>query len=310
MTGATLKAGSTWQFQWQLVAGDGSGDVTVKFDPDYGTNFQQGSVATIVSGPDSSIDVLGYYTLQVTIPAGLKCTGGLTGNMCSVQFQSTSAWYSCTSITTDISPAANNNVTQTGVPPCMSPGAQQNIMFFCANNNLGQYALRSQFGIWNGAGSNNNPIPTLQNPLTGFILQDQLANATFFFNMHSALVFSNSKNADGTLKQSCADAYTRYLCAVMFPACSSTQQGWVQPCKSTCYTAIEKCGLQSSHQNLINCVDNPNYSNGNYRAYDSENGQCPPCTGDCLLTVRAAASHTGVSMFAVVVSAVAALLFM
>jgi len=293
-----LKTGQAWQFQWQLVAGDGSGPVMVGVDSTYGTNFQGIGTASVVSGPDTQIDVLGTYTLSITIPSGLVCTGGIQGNLCSMQFKNQNGWYACATVTTDLSVANNNSISSVQAT-CVQPGAQR--MFFCTNT-AGNFGLNAaRFGIW------VVNTPALQTA-TGFTDQDSIANATFWQNMRSALVFSTAKNPDGSFNQNCFQAYHRYLCGQMFPACTGTQNSGLEACKSACYSAIDACGLNPSHQNLFDCATNGNYPKGVSTAFDSV-AQCAPCVGDCALTTVAAASHSTLSLVSLLACAAFAVVF-
>jgi len=162
-------------------------------------------------------------------------------------------------------------------------------MFFCTDT-VGQFGLdAARFGIW------VVNTPTLQT-ITGFTDQDKLANLTFWQNMRSALVFGSAKNPDGSFNQACFQAYHRYLCAQMFPACAPTQSAGLESCKSACYDAILSCGLNPSHQNLFDCSTNQNYATASTpNPYDSVT-QCAPCTGACALTVTAGAGRSVVSL--------------
>jgi len=275
------------QFQWQLVAGDGAGMVSIAIDENYGTSFQSAGTAQIVSGPstDGNIDVLGYYVLSFTPPASLLCSGGATKNLCSVQFTTPSGWYSCTTITSSNAIATASNYT---APPetCVAGHGGQN-MFFCTNSNQGNFAITQSVFV---AGS-----PNLQGPL-GFTNTDKACNATFYQNMNSALVFTNSKLSTGGWNPACATAYRRYLCAQNFPLCSGTQQSGVEACKSICYAAIDACGLAPSHQNLFDCATDMNFPNSNNENAQDSVGQCPPCTGVCALTLPASASTSSLSV--------------
>jgi len=295
-----LKGGQSWQFQWQLVAGDGSGPVHVRIDPNYGTTFSVsvgtagGDSSTIVSGPDPNyIDVLGTYTLKLTIPQGIVCTGGTQGNLCSMQFYTDSGWYACATVTTDSSTANNNSISNAN--GCVGNQNGVSKFFFCTNSAVGNFALTARF-IWTGSS------PTLQQP-NGFTEMDSICNATWYQNMHSSLVFSNNKNSDGTLNMVCGAAYRRYLCGQMFPACSGTLQSGVEACKSSCYAAIDACGLQASHQNLFDCATNLNYPFGSATATSDSVSTCPPCKGDCALTMAARASRTSFSVVGLFASA-------
>jgi len=296
-----LKTGTNWNFQWQLVAGDGNGLPQIGVDSNYGTNFLGIGTATYISGPagsDSSVTVLGVYTMSIAIPSNLVCTGGVQGNLCSMQFKTPTGWYACATITTDKS-VANNNSISTQQATCVQPTGQR--LFFCTNN-VGNFALNgANNGIW-VVGN-----PTLQTA-TGFTDQDALANATFYLNMKSSLVFGNSKLPNGQFNPTCAQAYHRYLCAQMFPACSGSRQSGLSACKSACYAAVDACNLNPSHQSLFDCVDNTNYATASQPNPHDSVGTCAPCVGDCALTVTAGADKASISAVALLVAAVFAVL--
>jgi len=263
-------------FGWQLISQEGQGAVTVSVASNYGTNFNVVGIAEFVSGPpgaNNQIAALGDYVLSITPPSNLLCSGGVTGNLCSVQFSTASGWYSCTTVTSANAveyPHINNTISP---ETCVAGHGDQN-MFFCA----GSFAIDQPVYVGDS--------PNIQTPY-GFTQTDESLNATFYQNMNSVLVFTNSKTSTGAWNTNCATAYRRYLCAQYFPLCSSNQKSGISACKSICYAAADTCGLTSSHQNLFNCETNANFPSTNTATTFDSVGQCPACTGDCVLSSSA-----------------------
>lgn len=89
---ANFKKGATVNLVWQVIAGDGVGDVTVQIDTTGGTNFATPVVVTAV-GPTPT--TVGTFNFAITVPS-VTCTG--TGGFCTLRIFSTSNWFSCSSI--------------------------------------------------------------------------------------------------------------------------------------------------------------------------------------------------------------------
>ncbi|KAF9482281.1 hypothetical protein BDN70DRAFT_919205 [Pholiota conissans] len=83
---------------------DGSRSFTANVDATgTGTNFVAAQVTT---NGDAAPTSVGSQTLSVSLPAGTKCTGGTSGNVCLVQFVSTAGFGNCVAVTQGAAAAA------------------------------------------------------------------------------------------------------------------------------------------------------------------------------------------------------------
>jgi hypothetical protein len=264
----TFQEGATIQVGWRVVAGDGNGPVTLAFAPvATPTTFTITGIATspapVATGP---------YTLTATLPATL------TAGTYTMQAQSSTGWFSCStvSITKTAQPATNPGTTPVVASNCL---ARPNVLGFCSI--LAQPSTGVKIEI------SGNPA------LSNMVNYDTTVNTVFQANMQSTKVFGNAG-----ANTACADAYKRFLCAYEFPICGNTKGG---VCKSACYAMSAACDLQDSHKDLYDCASIQE------TGADSV-GTCAPCTGACALTLGAGSQISYsiavlVSLFAALVAA-------
>jgi len=202
------QTGTKVNVTWQVVAADGVGTVSVNFDTAGGQTFVAGNAVQIGNAP-----AIAFYNFTFTVPA-LTCPNGL----CTAQFASSSAWFSCTSVqlTTVVPPPINTS------PVC----AQVNNLNYCSQLN-GQAVL----------------VPYGQTAAS----TDANAASTFTSTLYNPNVFT-TPNATG-----CAAAYQNFLCHNGLPYCG----GAAFACQTVCNTALQLCGISASHIGLYNCAAGP-----------------------------------------------------
>jgi len=205
---AIWKVGTTVTITWQVVASDGSGAVTVTFDPTGQMNFvgaPQSLISTIGTAP-----MVGTFNFSLTIPS-VTCTG--PDNMCSVQFMSSSAWFSCTSVQLVTTPPPPVITT----PTCeIATG-----MKFCTQ-------LNNQFVL----------VPHGQTAAG----VDSEVSSTYSANVINPNVFTFGNSS------ACGPAYKNFLCSQTLPYCGT--QG---ACQAICNYALQTCGLTQKEADLYNC---------------------------------------------------------
>jgi len=210
--------GNTVTFVWYVLAGDGVGAVTAAIDPTGGTNF---NVPLPLTGPIPG--TVGSYTFSATVPS-VTCTGASTdgSKLCSIQFQSTSAWYSCTSV--EILTTGTQTVS---IPKkCVYPS----VLKFCDMIN-GQNVL----------------IPDVGQDLAAY---DVTLKNNFYATLYNPAVF-NSPNTSA-----CGDYFKKLYCGINYPLCSAPNDGG---CGQTCEAINLKCGVTELHKPLFEC--NTSYTN-------------------------------------------------
>jgi len=229
---AIWKIGSTVIILWQVVAADGVGEVTMTFDPTGQQNFVGAPVTLIqnIGAPNA----VAFFNLTSVIPS-TTCTG--PNSMCTVQFKTSSNWFSCTSVQLVAvnPPPVNTN------PTCeVATG-----LAFCSELN-GQFVS----------------VPHGQTPAT----VDSEVSATYPANLYNPNVFTNGNSS------ACAAAYKTFLCHNSLPYC-----GTAAACQTLCYNAINTCKVTPAELGLYPCAsgpisccqngtlpcNNPSISNGN-----------------------------------------------
>jgi len=229
---AIWKIGSTVTILWQVVAADGVGTVTMTFDPTGQMNFV-GAPAALIQNIGAPAAVA-FFNLSAVIPS-TTCTG--PNNMCSVQFATSSDWFSCTSVQL----VANNPPPVNTNPTCEKATG----LTFCSE-------LNNQFVS----------VPHGQTPAT----VDSEVAATYPANLYNPNVFTNGNSS------ACAAAYKTFLCHNSLPYCSTSAA-----CQTLCYNAINTCKVTAAELNLYPCASapvsccqngtlpcyNPSISNGN-----------------------------------------------
>lgn len=237
-TAATpLVAGQPWTFDWQIIAGDGRGPVTVKVDSAAGSTFNAAGVFT-------SENFVGKGNYQFTIPGATTAT--MNGPV-TLQLKSSSNWYACASINAQgnaVTDAPTNAgtiaPTQPPPPPCQIAAGLQ----MC--------------GALNGKNVAVAPGRNLAQIEAGLLIDRDAM-------LGNPDVFDNSKNAG------CIDAVTRTMCAMTFPTCGTDQRTLVgAACKTTCENLNSMCVTDPQHADLFKCTE------GTFSATTSDvTGACP-----------------------------------
>lgn len=237
-----VAAGGTLNLDWQVVAGDGAGPVTVSIDPNGGTNF---AVQARVTSANTNAAV-GRYKIAATVPAGTVC--GQTG--CTLQVKSSSNWYSCSSINLQAAP------TQQPTPKPTTPAPTEQTV--------------TQQPTANPTEPTPKPtrVPTrVPTPLPKLCLTASNLNFCDMLNGKSVLAESNQQMAlndqlaanafaDDTANpkvfllttDTCKTNYKNVLCNKYLPGCTSSTT-----CKGNCQRT-NAC-MDPSHAGLLNCED-------------------------------------------------------
>jgi len=215
---------------WQVIAGDGTGPVTVGVDQAGGTNFN--TPATVINTDNNP--TVAQHALAFQIPNGITCTG--PGNSCTLRVIGSNNWQSCISFLT------NNAGASTGSAP-VEPQAT------CQKANLpsGSFCMYV------------NNLASVFVPLGTTILQmDAAASTTFTATQANLKVFSS-----GLTDPTCAPLYHQYLCESIFfqagcgaPGSTPSSNPALQvasPCANLCLTMQCICGLNRTHINLYPC---------------------------------------------------------
>jgi len=185
----TLVIGNTVVFTWQIIASDGVGTVTAAIDTTGGTTFN-----TPLALTGTQPTAIGTYTFSATVPS-LTCTGASTdgSKLCTIQLQSSSGWFSCTSL--EIVATGSQVVT---IPQkCVYPSS----LTFCSMVN----------------GQNVN-IPDLGQDLASY---DQTVQNTFYNTLYNPLVFQTPNIS------SCGSYYKKIILWNQFSSLCTTNNGWM-----------------------------------------------------------------------------------
>jgi len=215
---ATWKIGTQVTINWQVVASDGAGGVTLQIDPTGGTNF---APTTYALGSPMAV---GSYNFAFTVP-NIQCTGA--GGLCTITVFSTSNWFSCSSVAIVAATAP--------APPPPAPT--------CAlATNLAYCSIRNNINV------------TLTPGQTAANL-DSAAVSTFKGNINNTAVFLNG--GDPACQQAyklflCFNVLTacgvngacRYLCQDAMTKCQLTQAhtGLYNCSDTTQYPVTTNCG--------------------------------------------------------------------
>jgi len=213
---ATLVTGDTVTFQWQIIAGDGVGAVTAQIDPNGGTTFV---TPLTLTGPTPT--TVGTYTFTATVPA-ITCTGASSdgSKLCTIQLQSSSGWYSCTSV--QILATGEQSVAIPTV--CVYPST----LGFCSSSN-----------------NQNVVVPDSGQDLGSY---DQALQSTFTITLNNPAVFTTNTTA-------CAFYYKKLFCGINYPLCAAPSSGG---CQQACNNVRTFCNVTALHSNLFNCNNYPN----------------------------------------------------
>jgi len=212
---ATYSAGQTITLTWKVIAGDGTGPVTVSIDQAGGTNFVTVATAT------TSITTTGTFSLSITLPTPLACTAA--NGLCTLQAKSSSGWYSCTSFAL---PGASPVASSTGAagPTCTTAPTLK----FCTQVS--------------GKSIDYSANPQLD--ADSIADWDATVNSTYVQNIGSKLVFTHQHN------DACLAGYKAFLCASEFPLCGTVSSG---TCASSCAQVDTLCGVNATHAALFVC---------------------------------------------------------
>jgi len=140
-----------------------------------------------------------------------------TGALCSIQVASSSGWFACSTV----------RFVQAGTPP-PPPGVNCKVasgLTFCSFLNGHNIEIQ---------------------PGTDIVALDQTLATTYTTTLYNPNVFSTPNNTI------CQTDYKTFLCHEQFPYCGQTAA-----CQSSCYDAIGKCGITTSHRGLYDCTQGP-----------------------------------------------------
>jgi len=220
---ATWEVGSQVNVLWQLIAGDGAGEVNILIDTTGSTapDPTQDTTISVASFASSSND-LRVYNQPITVPKVANCTG--PSGLCTLQVHSPN-WWSCAYI--NITDCPGCPIPPPPPPKCTPLGTQLN---FCTQKK-GQSAL----------------LPVGKNPVS----LDAQTQSTF-------LAYVNNPNVFGNNNTQCKQAFSNFLCDVNFPKCGTGVNGHAitgQPCHASCQSTMATCNLQPAHAALYDCSD-------------------------------------------------------
>jgi hypothetical protein len=228
--------GTTQKLTWTVVAGDGTGPIRAMVDPQGGTGRFPMSVPTAGSAPPTGLTELtltpetthptavATYRFSFVVP-DIRCD---PKGFCTVVVFSSTSWWACTAV--NIS-ASISNTTQPVVhkPSCQNATG----LTFCT--------------MLNGRGVSVPYQQTLSD-------LDQAAQDTYTANIDNPRVFS-TKTTGG-----CASSYKYLVCATVFRRCGDSLSfcdyasgGIGCFCQETCVKASQLCGLNTTHNGLLNC---------------------------------------------------------
>lgn len=265
-TQLTVGPGDQLKFNWEVIAGDGVGPVTVSLDPNGGTNFQQtfqvsGATPTRVT----------KYDLQAAIPADLPACNPNTG--CTLQFKSTSNWFACAKVKFQMPPTPKPTSLPTSKPteqptekaktrnpttlpttarptarpttkrPTPVPCVEATGLNYCAN------VVSGRVETPNGQ--------TLQE-------LDDIAKSLADQNLPNPLVFRQGNTTK------CKDVYKKMICARTFKRCD----GPMQTCKGDCDRVADACDTNPEHKGLYVCSDSDRYVEQDLLLGGDSTGKC------------------------------------
>jgi hypothetical protein len=218
--------------EWEVVAGDGVGAITVKLDPNGGTDF---TVNVPITGTTPATTI--KYTFDITKVPNVECKGA--GGLCTVQIGNGN-WVGCSTVEiTGVTAAAV--VVAPGEPKC--------------ENLTGLVLCKAMEGR-----SGMIPYGTTMEAVDATL--DTTIRATLF----------NPKVFDTPEGDGCGGAYVAYMCAKTFPSCNllTQKETDVGPCNSVCLQAQNACGLKTDHKALLGCFSATNGDKDNYGSCDTE----------------------------------------
>jgi len=256
----TWVPGSTVQIQWQVIAGDGAGAVTVLINTANGNTFS--GTGTQIGNPTA----VGTSNFAFTVPA-VTCTGA--GGLCSVQVKSSSNWFSCTSVkiqaastpvaATSATVAATSATKAAGTSPAATSATKAAGATTAAKSSAKPVSTAAPPTPPAGGEDDDAPTCPIVSGLSFCTMVngnnvtlslgdtasqiDDTAKSTFTETLNNPLVFA-TPNATG-----CADAFKQLICSSAFPLCGADTA-----CQPNCKAAISKCTIQDSHKGLFDCT--------------------------------------------------------
>jgi len=250
---------------WKVIAGDGVGPVTISIDSAGGTAF------TAIGTSSTSITSTGVFQLLgITLPSTQTCTGGTSGNLCTLQAKSSSKWYSCTSfaLTSSSPTGTTGSTTGTGTGSMLSSTGSSTM---CNTAPALPFCSEIQ-GQSIDASINPQLLPASISDW------DTTVNGTYNQNLNSPLVFTHQHNDD------CRNAYKRFLCAFSFPLCGTTTTG---VCSVSCDLFESACGINATHSGLYNCSQHTTTSADSWGLCTGYNGSTRMTSSFLLLSISA-----------------------
>ncbi|KAI3629448.1 hypothetical protein MIR68_012463 [Amoeboaphelidium protococcarum] len=230
--------GSTVTLNWQLIASDGSGPLTVLYDQSGGVNFQSSNNITVYGNTPQA---LGDYSFTMTVP-NITCGTGNPNvtNYCTAQVKSSSGWVSCFAFQT------GNFSGAVFTPPPTTYCTPANQLSFCTSLN-----------------NQNILVPTGSSAT----LQDGLIRQYYDSIVNNTNVFSV-----GGQSFDCQQRLRYYLCQTQLPYCGRSSYLNANMNKCYCQNTMGMCGLTEQHRQLFNCTtlpDCPNTSDASSAAVPS-----------------------------------------
>jgi len=180
---ATWHVGDQVNIQWQVIAGDGAGEVFLAIDPAGGETFPAnktdlGSAPSVQAQP---------YSFPYTVP-NIQCTG-LGANLCTIQVSSSSNWFGCSTV----------RILQPGQTP--PPPAENNCV---VPNSLIYCTFRNHLSV---------SLP----PGQTYLAMDHGAQLTYSATINNQNVFSTGNSS------ACQKSYKNYLCLSALPNCGDKE---------------------------------------------------------------------------------------
>ncbi|EGG16211.1 putative transmembrane protein [Cavenderia fasciculata] len=213
---ATYCPSTAYTIKWQVVVGDGVGPVTI------GINLGTKTTANFTTlKTDDSPTAVGTYSISVVMPA-TEC------NLCTLQIQSTSDWFSCSTISISAS-ACGQAVTDAPLEPVK------------VDNQLSFCTMKNKKTVMVPVGANVADI-------------DKATQVSFAANLANPLVFSNNDS-------NCRQLYYPFICDLAFPQAPGSFNETVDASNSLtqqeCASFSSACQVTELHSSLYPCGTYP-----------------------------------------------------
>lgn len=224
---ATWRAGDSAVVEWQVLAGDGVGDVAIYLDSKGGnfTDFTASDARYTSILAAGASTTTGKKTFLILNVPNVICTG--TNKLCTIYARSASNWRSCSTVA--ILPPCTENCTIPTLPPPTCVVADN--LGFCTA--LNKHAVMVPYGF-------------------SAAVIDAGTSAAYDAYRKNPNVFSNG------LSTSCGSLYKKFLCTLNTPPCAGSDgkaEGAV--CRKMCLDAMNACQLNATHTNLYPCETYP-----------------------------------------------------